>query len=66
MLVITEGKTDDRYIKAALRCLYDKYPELVYLKKKQFRYQFFCFKRSETNKRMLGITDGGGPFNPSI
>lgn len=60
MLVITEGKTDDRYIKAALRCLYDKYPELVYLKKKQFRYQFSILSRSETNKRMLGITDGGG------
>ena len=28
-LIVTEGKTDVRYIKAALRSLYADYPELI-------------------------------------
>ncbi|MXP09830.1 retron Ec67 family RNA-directed DNA polymerase/endonuclease [Pseudoblastomonas halimionae] len=57
-LILTEGKTDTIYIKAALRRLHKSYPTLITKKGRSFEYNFDFFKFSPTNRRILGI-DGG-------
>lgn len=45
--IVTEGKTDIRYIKAALKSLYKDYPNLVEKKNNDFKFKVFFFKKSK-------------------
>ncbi len=59
-LVVTEGKTDIRYIKAALKKYYIQYPDLI--KRDEtggFRFQITFFKRSDKIRSYLGIGKDG-------
>ena len=59
-LVVTEGKTDVKYIKAALRSLYTEYPELVEKDEKgKFIYKVGFFKRSNRFKYLFNLALDG-------
>jgi len=59
-LIVTEGKTDVRYIKAALRSLYAEYPELVEKDVKgNFIYKVNFFKRSKRFKYLFDLSLDG-------
>ena len=59
-LIVTEGKTDVRYIKAALRSLYADYPELVEKDAKgKFIYKVDFFKRSKRFKYLFNLALDG-------
>lgn len=59
-LVVTEGKTDIRYIKAALKSLYEKYPRLIQKSKDgKFVYNFSFFRRTKRWKYFFGISLDG-------
>ena len=59
-LIVTEGKTDVRYIKAALRSLYADYPELVEKDEKgKFIYKVDFFKRSKRFKYLFNLALDG-------
>ncbi|MDT2386950.1 retron Ec67 family RNA-directed DNA polymerase/endonuclease [Enterococcus avium] len=45
--IFTEGKTDIRYLKAALKNLYKDYPNLVEKKNNKFVFKVFFFKKSK-------------------
>ena len=48
--IVTEGKTDVRYIKAALKNLYKDYPNLIEKKNNEFVFKVFFFKKSKQIK----------------
>ncbi|XUD04974.1 hypothetical protein IGJ34_002977 [Enterococcus sp. AZ177] len=48
--IVTEGKTDVRYIKAALKNLYKDYPNLIEKKNNEFVFKVFFFKKSKRIK----------------
>lgn len=52
--VVTEGKTDVRYLKAALKNLYKDYPNLVKLENNQFIFKvhFFIKSKQKGNKEV--------------
>lgn len=59
-LIITEGKTDILYLKAALKNLHKQYPELITKNKDgkfQFKIQFF--ERTRRNKYFYNIDSDG-------
>lgn len=59
-LIVTEGKTDVRYIKAALRNLYTEYPELIEKDAKgKFIYKVNFFKRSKRFKYLFALALDG-------
>ena len=59
-LILTEGKTDVKYIKAALKSLYSDYPNLIEKKEDgSFEYKISFFKRSNRLKYFFGISDDG-------
>ena len=59
-LIVTEGKTDVRYIKAALRSLYADYPELVEKDANgKFIYKVDFFKRSKRFKYLFNLALDG-------
>ena len=59
-LIITEGKTDVRYIKAALKSLYTEYPELIEKAAKgKFSYKVKFFKRSDLLTSMFSLSPDG-------
>lgn len=59
-LIVTEGKTDVRYIKAALRSLYADYPDLVEKDAKgKFLYKVDFFKRSKRFKYLFNLALDG-------
>ncbi len=59
-LIVTEGKTDVRYIKAALRNLYSEYPELVEKDANgKFIYKVNFFKRSKRFKYLFDLALDG-------
>lgn len=59
-LIVTEGKTDVRYIKAALRSLYADYPDLVEKDAKgKFLYKVDFFKRSKRFKYLFDLALDG-------
>lgn len=59
-LIVTEGKTDVRYIKAALRSLHAEYPELVEKDAKgKFVYKVNFFKRSKRFKYLFDLALDG-------
>lgn len=59
-LILTEGKTDILYIKAALKKYYKEYPELIEkIGEDEFYYKISFFKRSDKMKFFFSfITDG--------
>lgn len=61
LTVITEGKTDGRYIKAALKRYHEDYPELIEQDSSGFKYNLFFLPHN--NKRLryfFGYLEGGG------
>lgn len=59
-LIITEGKTDIVYLKAALKNLYVAYPELVEKKRNNmFLYKVAFFNRKKKHERLLGVNQDG-------
>ena len=59
-VIVTEGKTDIRYIKAALKSLYNKYPRLIQKDAEgTFVYKFSFFKRTKRWKYFFGISLDG-------
>ena len=59
-LIITEGKTDIVYLKAALKNLYVAYPELVEKKRNnKFLYKVAFFNRKKKHERLLGVNQDG-------
>ncbi len=58
-LIVTEGKTDIIYIKAALKKLYMDYPDLVKKEYNSFDYGFAFLKRSKTLEFLFGFAKDG-------
>lgn len=58
--VVTEGKTDSKYIKAALRKYYAEYPELVTKEKDGFKYKINFLPRTKRMRYFFGFLSGGG------
>lgn len=60
-LIMTEGKTDVRYLKAALMNLHDKYPALIEMDDMgKFVFKVKFFQRSKRWKYFFGISLDGG------
>lgn len=59
-LVVTEGKTDVRYIRAALKSLYAEYPLLIQKDSEgNFEFKVSFFKRSKRWKYFFGMSMDG-------
>lgn len=58
-LIITEGKTDIRYIKAALQNLHSHYPNLILKDKNKFELKFSFLKRTKRLHYFLNISQDG-------
>lgn len=59
-VIITEGKTDILYLKAALKKLYDSYPELINKNENgQFEYKVHFLKRSKRLEFFLNVSIDG-------
>lgn len=59
-LIVTEGKTDIRYIKAALKSLYVRYPRLIEKDAEgNFVYKFSFFRRTKRWRYFFGISLDG-------
>ena len=67
-LIVTEGKTDVTYLKAALKKLWKEYPEFVVKNDKgQFEYKISFLKRSKRLEYFLNIKlDGADTLNNII
>lgn len=48
--IVTEGKTDIRYLRAALKNLYKEYPNLIEKKGDNYIFKVFFFKKSKQKK----------------
>ncbi|MEY8700420.1 retron Ec67 family RNA-directed DNA polymerase/endonuclease [Streptococcus ferus] len=60
-VLITEGKTDIRYIRAALKKLHDKYSGLITLEEGgKAKYKLTFFKKSDITEQYLGLNKHGG------
>ncbi len=57
---ITEGKTDEKYIKAALKRYYKDYPNLITKDNEKFVYNVTFIHRSARWKYFFGMMEGGG------
>lgn len=64
-LIITEGKTDVIYIKAALKCLWKEYPSLISKNSRgQFEYKVSFLKRSKRLSYFMNLKkDGADTMN---
>ena len=58
-IIVTEGKTDPRYIKAALKNLYENYPELIEKDGDDFIFKIEFLNRSNTVEYLFNIPEGG-------
>lgn len=58
-VIVTEGKTDILYLKAALKNMYMDYPELVEKKNDKFYYKIHFFKVTKLNRYLLDINPSG-------
>ena len=61
-IILTEGKTDPRYIKAALKNLYLQYPELIDKDGDKFIFQIDFLKHSNTIEYLFNVPEGGPGF----
>ena len=57
--IITEGKTDSKYIKAALRRYHTEYPNLVYRDSHGFKYNIHFLRRSKRIRYFFGSQQEG-------
>ncbi|HHF7033739.1 TPA: retron Ec67 family RNA-directed DNA polymerase/endonuclease [Streptococcus mutans] len=62
-IIITEGKTDPLYIKAALKKMYLNYPELVEKVGNNFVFKIEFLNRSNTIEYLFNIPEGGSGLN---
>lgn len=62
-IIVTEGKTDPRYIKAALKNLYPQYPELIEKDGDKFIFKIDFLKHSNTIEYLFNVPEGGEGFN---
>lgn len=62
-MIITEGKTDPLYIKAALKKMYLNYPELVEKVGNNFVFKIEFLNRSNTIEYLFNIPEGGSGLN---
>ena len=59
-LIVTEGKTDIKYIKAALKSLYNEYPQLIEKKSDgSFRFKVQFLKRTKRLRYFFGFGQDG-------
>lgn len=58
-LIVTEGKTDVLYLKAALQSLYQEYPLLVEKDGKNYKFNITFFKRSKRWNYFFNISPDG-------
>lgn len=66
-LIVTEGKTDILYIKAALKNLYKDYPKLVHKNERgQFEYKISFLKRTKRLEYFLNIKKDGADTMKNI
>ena len=61
-IIITEGKTDPRYIKAALKNLYQKYPELIEKSGNKFTFKIEFLNHTNTIEYLFNVPEGGEGF----
>ena len=61
-IIVTEGKTDSRYIKAALKKLYYKYPELIEKNGSDFVFKIEFLKHTNTIEYLFNVPEGGSGF----
>lgn len=66
-IVVTEGKTDVRYLKSALKSLYREYPNLVTRSKNgEFKFKIIFLKRTKRLRYFLGIQLDGADTMQNI
>jgi len=58
-IIVTEGKTDPLYIKAALKKLYKNYPKLIEKDGDDFIFKIEFLNRSNTVEYLFNIPEGG-------
>ena len=61
-IIVTEGKTDPRYIKAALKKLYHKYPELIEKVGNNFVFKIEFLNHTNTIEYLFNVPEGGEGF----
>lgn len=61
-IILTEGKTDPRYIKAALKNLYKKYPELIQKVGNNFVFKIEFLNHTNTIEYLFNVPEGGEGF----
>lgn len=66
-IIVTEGKTDVRYLKSALKSLYKEYPKLITKKEDgQFIFKISFFKRTKRMQYFLDIRLDGADTMQNI
>lgn len=58
-IIVTEGKTDPRYLKAALKNLYLSYPELIEKVEDKFVFKIDFLSHSDTIEYLFNVPEGG-------
>ncbi|KGF77889.1 retron Ec67 family RNA-directed DNA polymerase/endonuclease [Lactococcus lactis] len=58
-IILTEGKTDITYLKAALKNMYQDYPSLIEKKDGKFNFKVEFMKRSKRFNYFFGYFEGG-------
>lgn len=61
-IIVTEGKTDPRYIKAALKNLYQRYPELIEKDGNKFTFKIEFLNHTNTIEYLFNVPEGGEGF----
>ncbi len=65
-LIVTEGKTDILYIKAALKNLYNEYPNLITKEENEFIFKFSFLKRTKLLKYFFNLSPDGADSMKNI
>ena len=65
-LIVTEGKTDIAYVKAALKARYKEYPNLVRKTKDGFEFKISFLRRTKRLDYFLGIVQDGADAMKNI
>lgn len=65
-LIVTEGKTDISYIKAALKKEYKKYPELITKRNNRFDFHISFLRKTRRLKYFFGLEQDGADSMKNI
>lgn len=65
-LIVTEGKTDIIYLKAALKNLYSEYPRLINKKEDKFEFKVSFSRKTKRLEYFLNIVRDGGSVMKNI